>query len=134
MKHWGMAAVGLGLVIGMTWTTQQPVSAVGRDHITTADLKTKIQQLSTDEQIGQLFISCAPSTPAQVRSDVAKYHLGGLVLFGTDFQAGSAETLKQTVQSYQNAAKLPLLVATDQEGGTVSRLSDSPSYQNSNFP
>ena len=134
MKHWGMATVGLGLVIGMTWTTQQPVSAVGREHITTADLKTKIKQLSTDEQIGQLFISRAPSTPAQVRSDVAKYHLGGLVLFGTDFQAGSAETLKQTVQSYQAAAKLPLLVATDQEGGTVSRLSDSPSYQNSNFP
>ncbi|WP_164509844.1 glycoside hydrolase family 3 N-terminal domain-containing protein [Lacticaseibacillus porcinae] len=133
MKHWGFSLVVLGMATGFSLVAAQPVAAVGRDHITTADLKAKISQLSTDEQIGQLFISRAPATPEQVKSDVAKYHLGGLVLFGSDFQAGSAESLKQTVASYQAAAKVPLLVATDQEGGTVSRLSDSPSYQNTNW-
>ncbi|KRL37831.1 glycoside hydrolase family 3 N-terminal domain-containing protein [Lacticaseibacillus manihotivorans] len=134
MKCWGIGAVAMGLAMGLALTTKQPVSAVGREQITTADLKQKIDQMSSDEQIGQLFVSHVPATTAQARADVAKYHLGGLVLFGRDFQAGSAETLKQTIDGYQAAAKVPLLIATDQEGGTVSRLSDSPSYQNTNFP
>lgn len=134
MKHWHIEVLLVSALIALATSTSNPVAAVGRSTITTADLKQKIKHLSVDEQIGQLFISRAPATPAQARADVAKYHLGGLVLFGTDFQAESAQALKQTVQSYQSAASVPLLVATDQEGGTVSRLSDSPSYQNTNFP
>lgn len=134
MFHWAKWALVVAVAAGMVTSSTQRVFAVGDTKISDAQLKAYIDDMSEDEQIGQLFISRAPKSPEQGRQDVAKYHLGGLVLFGSDFEAGSAEQLKQTVQSYQAQAKVPLLVATDQEGGTVSRLSSSPSYANSNFP
>ncbi|WP_390410028.1 glycoside hydrolase family 3 protein [Lacticaseibacillus jixiensis] len=134
MFHWAKWALVAAIAAGVVGASTQKVQAVGETKISDAQLKAYIDGMSEDEQIGQLFISRTPQSPQQGRQAVAKYHLGGLVLFGTDFEAGSAEQLKQTVQSYQAQAKVPLLIATDQEGGTVSRLSSSPSYANSTFP
>jgi beta-N-acetylhexosaminidase len=57
-------------------------------------------------------------------------HVGGVVLFSVDVATGgprnieSPEQLRSLVAELQAAAPSPLLVAVDQEGGRVSRLSE----------
>ncbi|WP_225047105.1 glycoside hydrolase family 3 N-terminal domain-containing protein [Lacticaseibacillus kribbianus] len=118
---WGLAALaGLGLALGPSRSAQAAT-------ITDQDLARTVANWSLDEQIGSLFIARKPASADQAASDVAKYHLGGLILFGTDMAQPTA-SLKAQLARFQAAAAVPLLIATDQEGGTVSRLNDSPAY------
>ena len=55
----------------------------------------------------------------------AKYHLGGYILFGRDFDGLTADEVKANIQSYQDASEIPMLIGTDEEGGTVVRVSSS---------
>ncbi len=111
--------------MAITLRTSQPVHAAAQ--ISDTALKTAVAHMSLRRQLGQLFIAYAPAQPKAAEALVAKYHVGGLVLFGVDFQQGSAAT-KKRIAGYQKASEIPLLIATDQEGGSVSRLSGSPNY------
>lgn len=88
--------------------------------------------LTTEEKVGQLFLARCPETGAL--EDIGAYHLGGYVLFGRDFQNGTPESVAATVAEYQNAAAIPLLIAVDEEGGTVTRVSSYSQYRDSRFP
>ncbi|WP_262314757.1 glycoside hydrolase family 3 N-terminal domain-containing protein [Lacticaseibacillus parakribbianus] len=123
IRVWGLA---------LTLTATLALTAVPRRAVTAAtpsdaQLAQAVADMSLDEQIGQLFIARKPASDDTTAADVAKYHLGGLILFGTDMAKPTA-SLKAGLARFQKAASLPLLIATDQEGGTVSRLNDSPAY------
>ena len=91
-----------------------------------------IQSMSLEERVGQLFLArCNSATAVE---DAAKYHLGGYVLFGIDFEDKDPQTVRNNIASYQEAAKIPLLIAVDEEGGTVTRVSRYPQFRSSNFP
>lgn len=88
-----------------------------------------LASMTLEEKVGQLFFVRCPTGVAAEK--VSQYHLGGLLLFGRDFKdpAGSwltEEQFAETIQSYQAAAKIPLLIGTDEEGGSVARASYDP--------
>lgn len=91
-----------------------------------------ISAMSLQERVGQLFLARCDDTVAI--SDIEAYHLGGFVLFGRDFDGQTPDSLRQKLSAYQAAAKLPLLIAVDEEGGTVTRVSSNPSFRSSRFP
>lgn len=87
--------------------------------------------LTTEEKVGQLFLArCRKKTAAE---DIAQYHLGGLVLFDRDTEDETPESLRQTLERYQKAAAIPLLIAVDEEGGSVVRISDKPAFRDAPF-
>ena len=87
--------------------------------------------LTTEEKAGQLFLArCRKETAAE---DIAQYHLGGLVLFDRDTEDETPESLRQTLERYQKAATIPLLIAVDEEGGSVVRISDKPAFRDAPF-
>ena len=87
--------------------------------------------LTTEEKVGQLFLArCRKDTAAE---DIAQYHLGGLVLFDRDTEDETPESLRQTLERYQKAATIPLLIAVDEEGGSVVRISDKPAFRDAPF-
>ena len=87
--------------------------------------------MSLEERVGQMFIARCPETDAaQLAAD---YHLGGYILFGRDFKDKTAEQVTTDIQSYQDAAEIPLLIAVDEEGGTVNRVSSNPNLRSSPF-
>ena len=91
-----------------------------------------LESMSLEERVGQLFLArCDASTAV---ADVEKYHLGGLVLFGVDFEHQNPESMSIVIASYQDAARLPLLIAVDEEGGTVTRVSRYSQYRSTPFP
>ncbi|MDA9470935.1 glycoside hydrolase family 3 protein [Enterococcus sp. 5H] len=77
--------------------------------------------MSVEEKVGQLFLARVPE--AEQLEMIQSYHLGGYLLFGRDVENETPESLKAKIASYQSASELPLFIASDEEGGTVSRLS-----------
>ena len=88
--------------------------------------------MSGDEKIGQLLLVRVPETN-QIE-DIAKYNFGGYILFGRDTQNETKESLSYKIQSYQDSSKIPMIIAVDEEGGTVVRISNNPNLRSERFP
>ncbi len=90
-----------------------------------------LSSMTLEEKVGQLFFVRCPAESAV--EDVTAYHLGGYILFGRDTKDKTANELIQAIQSYQDAAAIPLLIGVDEEGGTVVRVSSNPHLRTSKF-
>lgn len=82
-----------------------------------------LESLSTEEKVGQLLLGRVPESRAG--SDVVAYHLGGYVTFGRDYEGKTRWQVQNMIQGWQSAAKIPLLIAVDEEGGDVVRISSN---------
>ena len=83
----------------------------------------KLKTLSLEEKIGQIFLVRVPSSN-QI-SELQKYKFGGYLLFGRDFSDKTKKEVIDMIDGYQNSYKIPLLIAVDEEGGKVSRISSN---------
>lgn len=87
----------------------------------TQKLENIVREMSIEEKVGQMFfIRANGGVPQEVFDN---YHVGGVLLFGEDFQGKTPETLVEYIQGFQTKSTYPLLIGTDEEGGTVSRIS-----------
>ena len=84
-------------------------------------IEDRLATMTLEEKVGQLFWARVPSNH-QIE-DLQSYHLSGYILFGRDFEGRSLEDIKALTKGYQAAAKIPLLIGSDEEGGTVTRIS-----------
>ena len=94
-------------------------------------LQTLLEGMTTEEKVGQLFLARCPGDTAL--EDIATYHLGGYILFGSDFDGQTPERVRDTVSAWQEASPIPLLIAVDEEGGTVCRVSRVSSFRSTPF-
>ena len=95
-------------------------------------LREKLDAMTLEEKVGQMFLGrCRWETGAE---DIEAYHLGGFLLFGRDFDDQTPESLRARLDSYQNAANIPMLLAVDEEGGTVCRVSSHTAFREEKFP
>ena len=88
-----------------------------------------LDAMTLEEKVGQVFFVRCPAENAV--EDISTYHLGGYILFGRDYQDSAGtwlteEQFTQTIQQYQAAASIPLLIGSDEEGGSVTRASRNP--------
>ena len=92
-------------------------------------------EVNLEVKIGQMFMvgfrGLEVDDTHRIVQDIRDRHLGGVVLFDYDVALDSPvrniespEQLKTLVRSLQTFASIPLLVATDQEGGKISRLKE----------
>lgn len=97
-------------------------STKGKIDLTAKEKADKIMgKMTLEEKVGQLFLVRVPEQN-QVE-DIKNYHLGGYLLFDRDMEGKGQSEIKQTIASYQAASKTPMFIGSDEEGGTVSRLS-----------
>jgi len=95
-------------------------------------LRTILDGMTLEEKVGQLFLArCRKETGTE---DIAAYHPGGYVLFGRDFDDETPDSLRTQLESYQSTAKIPMLMAVDEEGGTVCRVSSHPAFRAEKYP
>lgn len=106
-------------------------AATEQETIPVDPVRQMISDMSLEQRVGQLFLArCSADTAVE---DVQKYHLGGLVLFGDDFEGQTPDSMKQSIAAYQEAAEKPLLIAVDEEGGDVTRISRFPAFRDRRF-
>ena len=95
-------------------------------------IRLMLNDMSLEERVGQLFL--ARCNDDYALEHIATYHLGGFVLFQQDFRNETpGDSAQKKFARYQAAAKIPLLLAVDEEGGTVTRVSSLPYYREKRF-
>lgn len=108
-----------------TATSKSTTKTSKEDTTKNKSVKEKVEQtmdgMSVEEKVGQLFMARVPEQN-QI-ADIKQYHLGGYLLFDRDMTGKGQSDLKQTIASYQAASQTPMFIGSDEEGGTVSRLS-----------
>lgn len=87
--------------------------------------------MSLEEKVGQMFIARCPVENAA--EEAAEYHLGGYILFARDFESNDPQLVTSNIQSYQDAADIPMLIGVDEEGGTVNRVSRYSAFRETPF-
>ena len=84
-------------------------------------IEDRLATMTLEEKVGQLFWARVPFNH-QIE-DLKSYHLSGYILFGRDFEGRTIDDMKALTKGYQAVAKIPLLIGSDEEGGTVTRIS-----------
>lgn len=108
--------------------TEEAVRAAAPVH----PLRFFLDKLSIEQRVGQLFLARCPGENAV--EDAAQYYLGGYILFGGDFEGETPDSIRETLESYRKASGLPMLLAVDEEGGTVCRVSCWSAFRDARFP
>lgn len=91
-----------------------------------------LETMTLEEKVGQLFLArCRKETALD---DIRNDQLGGLVLFGRDFDDETLGSMQKRLKAYRAAGNIPLLLAVDEEGGTVVRISSHPVFRGEPFP
>lgn len=91
-----------------------------------------MDSLTLEQKVGQIFLARCPETGAA--EAVRQYHLGGFVLFDRDFKGETPSSMTQKIAGYQGVSDIPLLIAVDEEGGTVNRVSSHKAFRAYPFP
>jgi len=95
-------------------------------------LEALLEIMPLEHKVGQLFLARCPAENAL--EDVKQYHLGGYVLFARDFAGQTVSSLPEILSAWQLASPIPMLIAVDEEGGTVCRVSSNPAFRDTRFP
>lgn len=90
-----------------------------------------LKTLSLEEKVAQMFIVRCPQKDAA--NTIAQYQFGGYILFARDFKNKTKAQATADIKSYQKAAKVPLLIAVDEEGGKVNRVSLYKAFRDTPF-
>jgi beta-N-acetylhexosaminidase len=97
-----------------------------------ARVEALLESMSTEQRVGQLFmVTLHGSVMTQVGADFLRtFQPGGISLFGANITSPAAVTdLTNNFQrTITGAGSVPLLIAIDQEGGLVARLSEQAGF------
>ncbi len=92
----------------------------------------KLKTMSLEEKTGQIFLARMNSEKAE--EEIKILHPGGYVLFAKDFEKKTKDTVKKEIVAYQEQSSVPLIMAVDEEGGIVTRVSRYQNFRSSRFP
>ncbi|WP_405354592.1 glycoside hydrolase family 3 protein [Ruminococcus sp.] len=96
-----------------------------------ADIDDMVSKMTVEEKVGQLFyVNCRGN---DMTDAINNYHIGGVLLFGVDFDGKTKDEVNVTVKAMQSASTIPLIIGTDEEGGTVVRASDNTNLRDTPY-
>ncbi len=124
MRIMKRSALCLVLALCLILSSAVPVSAK------TSKIDQMLKEMTLLEKVGQLFLADCPTDGL---ASAKTYQLGGYVLFARDFENGTPASVKKTIQGYQKASKIPMLITVDEEGGSVTRISRYKAFRDSKF-
>ncbi len=93
--------------------------------------KEKLDKMTIDEKVGQLLLVRVPDGDAA--EAVNKYKFGGYVLFERDFKDKTKEEVNADIKTYQDVSNIPMIIATDEEGGKIVRASSNTKLRSTPF-
>ncbi len=87
--------------------------------------------MSLKEKVGQVFLFRAPTEGDE--QTVTEYQPGGFFFGADSFKDKSPEQVRAMLQGCQEASKVKMALAVDEEGGTVTRVSQFPALSPKKF-
>lgn len=90
-----------------------------------------LNSMTLEEKVAQMMmVSCHEGVNIEAASS---YGVGAICLYSHSFEEKSADEVKAMIELYQSLNYLPMLVSTDEEGGTVVRVSSNPQLRATPF-
>ena len=89
-----------------------------------------VSKMTLEEKVGQLFLVRYEKTLVDSQKN---YYPGGYLLFAKDFQDHTKESIRKEIDQDGEKNKYPLLIATDEEGGYVTRVSRFKTFRSEKF-
>lgn len=107
------------------------------------EVKRMVQSMTLQEKVGQLFVirpeALDPSTNAsktslteKAKAALEEYPVGGVILFKQNIV--DPDQLETFLGDLQTASEVPMLVAVDEEGGTVCRVASNAGFGVEKYP
>lgn len=103
------------------------------------------ENMTMEERVGQLFVVNLEQldnrkgnyyefqrATAVMRDAIAKYHVGGVILFSRNLK--SRQQITAMNKKLQEASRTPLFICVDEEGGDVARIASKPEMGTTIFP
>lgn len=88
-----------------------------------------VETMTAEEKAAQLLlVRCEPDM-----SGIIERGAGGIVMFARDFEDLTRDEVIEKIEGFQKDADIPLIIATDEEGGTVVRVSSNPYLRHEPF-
>ena len=89
-------------------------------------------ELSRSQKVAQLFlVKCPAGGAAEL---LKEYDVGGIILYGQDTAGETPSSLRSEIQSYQDLVPVKLIIAVDEEGYPVNRVSNREAFRSKEFP
>lgn len=80
-----------------------------------------MRRMTTEEKVGQIILARCPDDDNYFQT-AKKYHLGGYVLFYNNFKDKNRDDVIRFTRTLVESQDIPMIIASDMEGGTVNRL------------
>lgn len=93
--------------------------------------KELLQDMTLQEKAAQMFLVCCRKD--ELAEAASQYDVGGILLFSSTFQDKDKAAVLNFTAELQENADIPLIMAVDEEGGTVVRISKYSSLRNTPF-
>ena len=90
-----------------------------------------LENMTLEEKIGQLFLVRFDEN--EIVLDLKEAPPSGYILFAKDLEKETKESLTTKLATYQQESSIPLIFATDEEGGIVTRVSRFSSFRSERF-
>lgn len=94
-----------------------------------------ISTMSLEDKVAQLFFvnpEAISDSSVSYSGGGFPYNIGGVIFFASNIQ--NPAQCKSFIDNLQNAAKTPLFIGVDEEGGSVSRIASNSSMGTTVFP
>lgn len=114
---------------------QNPTTEIPEEPTPPLDpLENILNNMTIDEKIGQLFIVAYryPNMDSNLDNILKTIKPGGFILFKENLKNYNQSMV--LINSIKKTAKIPMFIATDQEGGRVQRIKDIPGISTTNIP
>lgn len=138
-------SAGVGRTLMKEKTTEEPLSLLSEnppepDKVRPVPTEEELREntidrllsgMTLEEKLGQMFLaSYSGDSSGEI---LAQYHFGGFILFAGDFESETPDSIAADLAALQEGAKYGLILAADEEGGTVTRISKYPQYRTEPF-
>lgn len=91
-----------------------------------------LDEMSVEQKVGELFMIKSNGIDG-ICDIISNTKAGGVVLFAKDFNGKDSSEVQAMINEMQSASDGKMLVAVDEEGGTVVRISSNSKLRSSKF-
>ena len=95
-------------------------------------IETELSAMTTEQKVGQLFM-VRNNGKGKLFDTVSQTCAGGAILFADDFKGKTADEVRDMIAEIQSCSDGKMIMAVDEEGGNVVRVSSNSKLRSSRF-
>lgn len=134
MKKLLCIILALSLIFGMcslAYAEEKEQEEISEEERIEQRIDEILKEMTLKEKIAQMILYDLPDNP---KSTQEKYQFGGYLLFADAFKNETKKGIKKKIKGWQKVSKVNMLIAVDEEGGYINRVSKFSQFRDEPFP